>query len=322
MGDFYTFDESQQKRKRKNTIDFMLIIGVVLLLVSIGISVLSQVIVLGGINRLRDNSVQSAVFLLVPVVILLFLSSLILMFGKDKRGRNLLIFSVFAVMLNFNNLYTNIREARIEAEKEKVAVEKIMSMIKDFIAQKEIVREDISEEKYGKSAALIEVIQNNYMDYKKIREDNNSIAQVINDFSDISNETLMDHDKVKEKIAILEKTSTDIKELDNRIKEYMEKFKDDIDNVYISGAVKDEIMSELDYTVNYYNEIALRTLKYMNEVVANTKNMLVFFDEKQGEYGVKNYKIVFKDDKDWKNIMNYINYMTRQLLRIIGITCL
>lgn len=176
MGDFYTFDDTQQQKKKKNTIDFMLIIGVVLLLVSIGLSVLSQVIVLGGIDRLMDNAIQSAVFLLVPVVILLFLSSLILVFGKDKRGRNLLIFSIFAVILNFNNLYTSIREARIEAEKEKVAVEKVRTLVKDFIAQKEITRENISEEKYGKTAALLEVIQNNYIDFRKISEDNNSIS--------------------------------------------------------------------------------------------------------------------------------------------------
>ena len=298
MGDFYTIEEPQQHKKKKSTIDFKLIIGVVLILVSIALSIISNVIVLGGIYRLSDDAVQSSVYLLAPVVIILFLSSLILIFGKDKRGRNLMIFSILAVVLNFNNLYTSIREAKIEAEREKVAIEKVLNLVKDFMAEKEIIREDISEEKYGKTAPLIEVIQNNYLDYQKIREDVNSIAQIVNDSTSFSNEILKDPDKIKEKIAIMDKTSKDIEGLDNRIKEYMEKFKDDIANVYISGVVKDEINSNLNYTVYTYNEIASKNLEYMNRVILRTKDMLSFLDGKQGEYEVKNDKAVFFNNKD------------------------
>lgn len=308
MGDFYTFDEPQkQKHKHKHkekTIDFKLIIGVMLILISIALSIISNVITLGGIYRLNDNALQSSVFLLTPVVIMLILASLTLIGSKSKRGRNFLIFSILALLLNISNISTSIREVQAESLKEKVAIEKVKKLVKDFVAERKIILEDVSQEKYGKTAPLIEAIQDNYLNFQKIRKDINSIDEIIKDPINLFQESIKEPASIKEKITTLEQTSKDILNLDNEVKEYTEKFKDDLADVYISGGVKDEIMTNLEYTVYTYAEIISRNLKYMNAAVISTKDMLSFIDEKQGAYRIKNDQIVFNEDQDEKEYKN------------------
>lgn len=298
MGDFYTFDKSQQPKVKKDTAKFYLPIGVILILISMGLSIVSGVITLGGIARLDDNAVQSSVFLLGPVVVILILSALILATGKNKRGRNFLVFSILALLLNFSILSSSINAVKAETLKEKVAVEKIMGLVKDFVAQKNVKTEDVSEELYGKTASLIEAIQNNYLSFQKIRDGINSANTKIKDPIELFKEASKDPDKIKENIAMLEQTSKDITQLDNDIKNYTDKFKEDISNSYVSGVVKDEIMTDVEYTVYTYADIISNNLKYMNEVCKNTKNLLSFLDEKQGEFKIKNDQIIFGETQD------------------------
>ncbi len=300
MGDFFKIEETVQQEAKKNSIDLKLIIGVVLILLSMGVSIISGIVTLGDIYSLSDNATYSAGYLLAPVIIILFLSSLILLTGKNKRGRNFLIFSILALILSFSNLSTSIKQKYDEAQKEKVAIEKMVSIFKDFVSEKKITKEDISKEKYGKSAELIQVIQDNYIAFEEIRKENTSIADIVNDTSNFSSETLSDSNKIKERIEKLEQTSKDIMALDNKLKEFMDKFKYDVSNVYISKDVKEEIMAELEESFFSSTETSTRSLKLMNEIVVSMKNMIVFLDGKNGAFEVKNKQILFYEDVDVK----------------------
>lgn len=300
MTDFYRFEEKDQKKAKKSTIDFKLIIGVVLILISIGITITSGVVALGGIYSLSDNAAYSAVYLLAPVTVILFLSSLVLLTGKDKRGRNFLIFSILASMLSFGNLSTSINQAYDEAQKEKVAIEKITNIYKDFVSQKDIIKEDIPDEKYGKSRELIRVIQEKYIDFKDITKEIDSISDIVKDTSTFSSETFRDSDSIKEKIARLENISKDIMEVDNKIEEFVDKFKYDLSNVYISKKVKEEIMADLEEEFFSSVQTSTRSLKLKNAIAVNMKDMLTYIDEKQGAFDIKNEKVLFYEDKDDK----------------------
>lgn len=300
MGDFFKIEETVQKKAKESSIDIKLIIGVVLILISMGVSIISGIVTLGDIYSLSDNATYSAGYLLAPVIVILILSSLILLTGKDKRGRNFLIFSILALILSFSNLSTSINQAYQEAQKEKVAIDKMVSIFKDFVSQKKITKEDITKEKYGKSAELIQVIQENYIAFEEIRKENNSIADIVNDTSTFSSETLRDSNKIKEKIERLDQTSKDIMALDNKIKEFMDKFKYDLSNVYISKDVKEEIMSELEEEFFSSTETSTRSLKLINAIVVSMKNMITFLDGKKGAFEVKNNQILFYEDVDVK----------------------
>ncbi len=298
MGDFFRIEETVQQKAKESSIDIKLIIGVVLILISMGVSIISGIVTLGDIYSLSDNATYSAGYLLAPVIIILLLSSLILLTGKNKRGRNFLIFSILALLLSFSNLSTSINQAREEAQKEKVAIDKMVSIFRDFISQKKITKEDITKEKYGKSADLIGVIQENYIAFEEIRNENNSIADIMNDTSNFSSQTLMDSNKIKEKIERLEQTSKDIMALDNKIKEFMDKFKYDLSNVYISKNAKEEIMAELEESFFSSTETSTRSLKLMNAIILSMKNMITFLDGKKGAFEVKNEQILFYEDAD------------------------
>jgi len=297
MADFYTFEQSQQKKTRKSNEKLNLVIGVLLLLISIGISIASSVISLGGIYRLNDDSVKSSVFILAPVVIMLVFSSLVLISGRKKRGRNFLIFSIMALLLNLYNLSTSLNMVQTERIKEEVAVEKARVLIRNFLAEKVIIREEATEEKYGRSAQLIDAIQSSYLEFDKIREEIHSVEGRIKENTEFSVETLS---SLKEKIEALEQTSSDISKINNEIEKFTDKFKERISNVYVSGVVRDKIMSDLEYSIYTYTDILKINLKYMNEAAKNSRNFYAFIDEKQGAYKVANYKIVFYEEKDGK----------------------
>lgn len=298
MGDFFRIEETSTNEVKKDSIDFKLIIGVVLIIISIGLSIISGIVALGGIYSLYDNSFHAAGFLLAPVIIIVFLSSLTLIAGKNRRGRNFLIFSILAVLLSFSNFSSSVKQATEEAQKEKVAIEKMVNILKEFVSQEKITKETISEEKYGKSAGLIEVIQENYLGFDEIRKENNSIAEIVNDTTNFSGETLSDPNKIKEKIEKLAQTSKDIMALDNKIKEQMKKFKEDISNVYVGHDVKEDIMTDLEDSFVTSTETASRSLKYMDAIVISMKDMLNFLDGKKGDFEVKNDQIAFYKDQD------------------------
>jgi|GEM_PF-748381 len=297
MGDFFTFEEPEKHEVKKSSVDFKLIIGVILLFISIILSIISGIVTLGGIYNLNDNALFSSVYLLAPVIIMIFLSSLTLIAGKNKRGRNFLIFSILALLLCSSNLSISIKNAAAESEKEKVAIEKMVSLVKDYMSQGEITREEIKEEKYGKSAPLIEVIQDNYIEFQQIKGEVESIGNIMNDPANFSTETLEDSDKIKEKIKILKKASTDTEELDKKIEQHMDNFKDELAEVYISKTVKEDVISELEETAKTSTETSSKSLEYMNEVIKSLKNMLVYLDGKQGEYVVRNDQVLFYKDQ-------------------------
>ena len=208
------FEGPEQPVLKSKTIDVKLIIGIVIILFSILVEFGSKVIGIGGIYNLKLDA-YFAGRLLGVVLFSVVISAVILVVSKKNRGRDLLIYSIIALVLSFSHLTVSVKQATDERQKQELAVNKVTSLAKDLVSQKEIVKEDISKEKYGKSAELVELVQNFYFDIQVLSKETENILGIMNDPATFSKETLSDLNKIKEKRALLDRTSKDIEVLRN-----------------------------------------------------------------------------------------------------------
>lgn len=158
-------DHPQLKRK---TIDVKLVIGILVVLISTFLGVVANLISLGGVYSLKVDVAYSVGYLIAPVIVNVIVSAIILIISKKNRGRNLLIFSIIALLASFGSFSSIVGGGVAERQKEKVAMDKVLSLVKDLVSHKEIIKEDISKAKYGKSASFVEIVQDTYLEMQDL----------------------------------------------------------------------------------------------------------------------------------------------------------
>jgi hypothetical protein len=299
MEDFYNEPGGPEQLdfKRKTT-DVKLIIGILVILAATFLATISSVIRLGGINSLKYADLYSLGVLLTPVIISIIFSGLIIIASKNNRGRNLLIFSIIALVFSFGSLSNQIKYSIAERQREDAAMYKIASILKDLASQKEIVKEDITREKYGKFAPVVEITQDIYIEMQEIMKENNSIVSVMNDPSTFSKNTLSDLNKTKEKRELMDKTSKDIEVLGNKINDLMYRFKSSLENVQVDNSIKAGIREGIQNSFNKSIETANKNLELMNNVIKKMGEMLAFLEKNHGAYAFEGEQLAFYNDDD------------------------
>lgn len=299
MEDFFNVPEGpEQLNLKRKTIDVKLIVGIVLVLVSIFMKAVSNVIDFGGIYSLKFDDGYFIGGMIGSVIVTVIIAAAILITSKSNRGRNLLIFSIIALLVSFNSVSTSITNAAAERQKQEAALDKVVSIVKDLVSQKEIVKEDISEEKYGKSAPIIQSIQDAYLELQELRKENDIIVGIMNEPSIFSKETLSDLNKIKEKRALLDKTTNDIEVLGNKLNDLIGRFKSSLENLDVSSIMKAGIEDGLQDSLIETTLTISNNLKHMNNVIKGMKNMIVFLEEKQGAYTFEGEQLAFYEDDD------------------------
>jgi 2-phospho-L-lactate guanylyltransferase (CobY/MobA/RfbA family) len=299
MEDFYNgLGGPEQLDFKRKTVDVKLIIGILVILAATFLATISSLIRLGGIYSLKYGDLPSLGALLAPVIISIIFSVLIIIASKNNRGRNILIFSIIALVFSFGSFSYQIKESIAERQKEKVAIGKITNILKDLVSQKEIVKEDITTEKYGKSAPVLKIIQDTYIEMQEIMKENNNIVSVMNDSSTFSKKTLSDLSKIKEKRELLDKTSKNIEVLGNKINDLMDRFKSRFENLEVNSAMKAGIKEGLKNSFYKSTEVANNNLEFMDNVIKNMGNMIAFLEKNQGAYTFEGEQLVFYKDDD------------------------
>ena len=283
---------------KRKTIDVKLVIGILIVLISTFLGIVANLISLGGIYSLKANMAYSVGYLIAPVIVNVIVSAIILIISKKNQGRNLLIFSIIALVFSFISLSSIIGGVVAERQKEKVSMDKVLSLVKDLVSHKEIIKEDISEAKYGKSAPFVEIVQDTYIEIQDLGKKNDLVVRIMNDASTFSKETLSDLNKIKEKRELLDKTSRDIEIQGNKINDLMDRFKRGLENLNVSNSMKAGIEDGLKDSVYESTETAANSLKLMDNVIKSMKKMLVFLEENQGSYIFEGEQLTFYEDDD------------------------
>lgn len=292
------FEGPEQPVLKSKTMDFKLIVGIVIILFSILVEFGSKVIEIGGIYNLKLDDAYFVGRLLGVVLFSVIIAAAILVVSKKNRGRNLLIYSIIALVLSFSHLSVSVKQAVDERQKQEVAVNKVTSLVKDLVSQKEIVKEDISKEKYGKSAELVELVQNFYFDIQVLSKETENILGIMNDPATFSKQTLSDPNKIKEKRALLDNTTKDIEALRNKATDLMNKLKADVNNLKEGNAFSEGFKSGVENSTHKTAEDIANNLKYLDNVIKSIKNMVVFLEGKQGAYTFEGDQLAFYKDED------------------------
>lgn len=292
------FEGPEQPVLRSKTIDVKLIVGIVIILFSILAEFGSKVIEIGGIYNLKFDDAYFVGRLLGVVFFSVIISAVILVISKKNRGRDLLIYSIIALVLSFSHLTVSVKQAIDERQKQELAVNKVTSLAKDLVSQKEIVKEDISKEKYGKSAELVELVQNFYLDIQALSKETENILGIMNDPSTFSKETLSDLNKIKEKRTLLDKTTNDIEALRNKATDLMNKLKTDVSNLKEVNAFSDGFKAGMEDSTYKTTEDISNNLKYLDNVIKCIRNMVAFLEGKQGAYTFEGDQLAFYKDED------------------------
>lgn len=294
LGDFEGLEQPVLKRK---TIDVKLIVGIVIVSLSILLTTLSTILDMGGLYELK-NEAYSLGYLMGGASVIIIVSAIILVLSKKKRGRNLLIYSIISLVLSFSTFSISVKNAAEEKLKEKVAYDKMVSLTKDGLLGNEIAKEDITKSKYGKTAPLVECVQGVYIEYQNLRKEAVNIMDVINDESIFSEETLSDLNKIKEKRALLDKSSKDIEEVGNKINDLRNRLKNDVEELDIKKVIKENFIKGFEASIYESSKITANSLKYTDNIIKSINNMVAYLEENQGAYTFESDKLAFYKEND------------------------
>lgn len=185
-----------------------------------------------------------------------------------------------------NDLYTQPTQQKIE------------SMITSFLSGEDIIKEEITFEKYGDRVEIVEFVQNMYYDIQTIMKEYSYEVNKLELNTFLTEETIMNYNniinsrsRIKNFIVYTDKYTNEFK---NLVSIYVEKSKSidttkDVSRGFISGFLE---------SVKETNSYGITQQTLAKEFIISIDEILKFFQERQGMYLYENNELQFQSQED------------------------
>ncbi len=235
---------------------------------------------------------------LTGIFIVFVLSLLLSKLLKIDKNKLIIIICVLYLIINTITLFSALNTRRSNDLSIEAAKQKIYSLTTSLVNGENVVKEDITIDKYGDLAETVELIQNYYFDIYELTNEYLSKMYDIDLGLFLSEKTIMNIDELKSCRKKINRFILDTEDYCNSIEALGTRFieksstistKDTFSKGFISGFTE-----SMDSQIQYISEQHV----VMEDLFIVADNILEFFQKRQGQYYFENSQLQLKHQED------------------------